>query len=98
METEGSLPYSQEPVTGSYPEPQMNPVHNFPSDLPKIYSNIILPSTPRSSEWSVAALTQIQKQNMMHVPWQLNSTALASESYLKRMKNISLRKYKVRQT
>jgi len=31
---------------------QMNPVHTFPPYFPKIRSNIILPSTPRSSEWS----------------------------------------------
>jgi hypothetical protein len=28
---------------------QMNPLHTFPSDFPKIHSNIILPSTPESS-------------------------------------------------
>jgi hypothetical protein len=30
----------------------MHPVHNFPPHFPKIQSNIIFPSTPRSSEWS----------------------------------------------
>jgi len=29
---------------------QMNPDHNFPPYFPNIYSNIVLPSTPRSSE------------------------------------------------
>jgi len=29
---------------------QMHPVHTFPPYLPKIRSNIILPSTPSSSE------------------------------------------------
>jgi len=30
---------------------QMHPVHTFPPYFPKIHSNIIFPSTPRSSEW-----------------------------------------------
>jgi len=34
---------------------QMNPVHNFSPHLPKIHSNTILPSTPRSSEWSLVS-------------------------------------------
>jgi len=32
---------------------QMHPVHNFPSYVPKIHSNIILPSMAMSSEWSL---------------------------------------------
>jgi hypothetical protein len=32
---------------------QMHPVHNFPPYLSKIHSNIILPSMPRSFEWSL---------------------------------------------
>jgi hypothetical protein len=32
---------------------QMNPVHTFPPYFRKIHPNIILPSTPRSSEWSL---------------------------------------------
>jgi len=32
---------------------QLNPVHNFPPCFPVIHSNINLPSTPRSSEWSL---------------------------------------------
>jgi hypothetical protein len=31
----------------------MNSVHNFPPYFPKIDSNIILPSTPSSSDWSL---------------------------------------------
>jgi len=30
-----------------------NPIHTFPHYFPKINSNIILPPTPRSSEWSL---------------------------------------------
>jgi hypothetical protein len=32
---------------------QIHPVHNFPHYFPKIHSNIIFPSTPGSSEWSL---------------------------------------------
>jgi hypothetical protein len=31
---------------------QMHPVHTIPPYFPNIHSNIIFPSTPRSSEWS----------------------------------------------
>jgi hypothetical protein len=43
MESEGSLPCSQKPVTGLYPEPDESNPHLtlFP-----------FPSVPRSSEWS----------------------------------------------
>jgi hypothetical protein len=37
----------------------MHPVHTFPPYSPKICSNIIFPSTPRSSEWSLS-LCEIQ--------------------------------------
>jgi hypothetical protein len=48
MEPEGLLPCPQGPSTGPYPE-QINPVHTTPSYLSKIYSNIILSPTSRSS-------------------------------------------------
>jgi hypothetical protein len=31
---------------------QMNPIHTLTIYLPKIHSNIVFPSTPRSSEWT----------------------------------------------
>jgi len=49
MKSEGSLPCSQESATG--PTGHMNPDHNFAPYFPNVYSNIIFPSTPRSSEW-----------------------------------------------
>jgi hypothetical protein len=46
MEPEGSLQCSQDPGTR-----QMNPVHTFPPYFPKIHSNIIVASMPRSYVW-----------------------------------------------
>jgi hypothetical protein len=53
MEPEGSLPCSQQPATGTSPEQDASNPHFPPPHLPKISSNIILPSTPRSSGWSL---------------------------------------------
>jgi hypothetical protein len=39
---------------------KMNPVHSFPHYFPEILSNIIFPSTPRSSEWSLPFKFPIQ--------------------------------------
>jgi len=45
MELEDSLPYSQDPTTGPYPEsPEPNP--QLLPHSSQIHSNIILPSTP----------------------------------------------------
>jgi hypothetical protein len=55
MEPEGSIPCSQEPCNGPYPEPyQSNPVHSIPSDLSKIHFNIVYPPMSRSSQWSLS--------------------------------------------
>jgi hypothetical protein len=48
MESECSLPRSQEPTTGPYPEPDTASSHLIPYFL-KITSNIIIPSTSRFS-------------------------------------------------
>jgi hypothetical protein len=47
MEPEGSLPCSQQPATGRYPEPDASSPH-LATHFPKIHSNITFPSTPRS--------------------------------------------------
>jgi len=46
MEPEGSLPYSQEPATGLYPEAD-DSSPTFPSHFLKIHS------TSRSATWSI---------------------------------------------
>jgi len=51
VKTEGSLPCSQQLATGPYSEPDESSPQP-PTDFPKIQSNVILPSTPRSSEWT----------------------------------------------
>jgi len=52
METESSLPHSQQPATCPYPQPyQSSPCPPPPSHILKIHLNIILPSKPGSSRW-----------------------------------------------
>jgi hypothetical protein len=52
MKHEVSLPCSQQPVTGPYPEPDESSPHT-PTLFPNIRCSIIFPSTARSSEWSL---------------------------------------------
>jgi hypothetical protein len=53
MAPEGSSPCSQEPAAGPCPKPDESNPH-FKHYFPKIHFNIILPCTPRSSEWSLS--------------------------------------------
>jgi hypothetical protein len=48
---QGSLPYSQVPATCPYPEPAWSSPYTH-APFPEDASNIILPSTPGSPEWS----------------------------------------------
>jgi len=52
MEPEISLPSLQETVTGTYHEPDESSPH-LPIYFPNINFNIIFPSTPMSSKWSL---------------------------------------------
>jgi len=78
MEPEGSLPCSQDPATGSYPEPYASSSHP-PTLIPKIHSNVILPLTPKSSEWSLPF--RISDQNIVHI------SHLSSACYMPRPSN-----------
>jgi hypothetical protein len=74
-ETESSSPHSQEPATSPYPEPDESTPYththththtptNQPTNLPKICSNPILPSMPRSSKWCLSF--RLSHQNPVH--------------------------------
>jgi hypothetical protein len=53
MEPEGSLPCSQEPSTGPYPQPhQSNPYHPI---LSKTHFKIVHPPTSWSSQWFLSS-------------------------------------------
>jgi hypothetical protein len=79
MESEGLLSCQEEfayksrgrlsrpEATGPYLEPMESTPHPPPpSNLPKIHSDPILPSTPRSSGWSLSF--GLSHQNLVHFP------------------------------
>jgi hypothetical protein len=63
LEPECSSPRSQEPSTCPYHEPSESTSHPT-TNFSKIHSNPILPSTPRSSEWTPSFV--ISHQNLVH--------------------------------
>jgi len=68
MKPKSSLQCSQDAATGPYPEPDESSPQP-PSLFLKIHSNIIFPSTPRSSNWSL--LFRFSKQKFfISTKWQ----------------------------
>jgi len=63
-ESKGSSQCSQESTTGSYPEQDESSPH-FPPYSNKIQANIIFPSIPTSSEWSL--LFRFSDQNFVSI-------------------------------
>jgi hypothetical protein len=64
MEPEGSLTYSKEPPTGPYCGPGKSRV-NFDIYLFEMHFKIILPSTPRFSEWPLSFRISDQKSKLI---------------------------------
>jgi hypothetical protein len=72
MELEGSLLCSEDPPPVAILS-QMNPIHTSKSYFPKIHFNIILPSTPRSSDWLFPTRFSMQ---MLTRYWHKNNNRL----------------------
>jgi hypothetical protein len=70
MEPESSLPCSQGSVTGAIMS-QMNQVHT-PTKIP---FSIVLPSTPRPSEWSFSF--RLSNQNLVRISYMYPACAAA---------------------
>jgi hypothetical protein len=62
---------------------QINPVHSFPPYFHKIYSNIILPFTLRSSEWSLPFTISDQDfVRISHSPYVLHASPISQFYHL----------------
>jgi hypothetical protein len=55
----------------------MHPVNTFPPNFPMIHSNVILPFTPRSSEWSLPIrLSTVFISYLSHASYMLHQSIL----------------------
>jgi hypothetical protein len=66
MEPEGLLPWSQESAIGPYSAPDESNPHPL-TLFPEIYLNIILPSMPRSSKYSLPF--RLSKQHFVRISY-----------------------------
>jgi hypothetical protein len=65
---------------------KMNLIHSFELCFPKIHVNIILPSIPRSVEWSLPF--RLCNQNFVHISYfSISSSLIWSSSYLVKSAN-----------
>jgi hypothetical protein len=80
MEPEGSIPCSQEPSTGPYPEPyQSNPIHSILSYLSKLHFNIVHPPTSWSSSSSfLLACPPISYMHSCSPPFVIHAPPISS--------------------
>ena len=67
MESKGSLPCSQQPAICPNPK-HKNAVHATPPYFLKIHFNIILPSSRRSSKWSLSLGFLTETLCVLYVP------------------------------
>ena len=86
MEPEGSLPHSQVSATCPYPEPTRSSPQPH---ILKINLNIVLPSTPRSPQWSLSL--RFPNQNPVYaspLPHKRYMPRLSHSSRFDHLKNI----------
>ena len=87
MEPEGSLPLSQVPPSVHILS-QINPVHTPTSNFLKVHFNIILPSTPGSSTWSLSLRSPLQNPVYTSPPPTCYLPRQSHTSWFDRQKNI----------
>jgi hypothetical protein len=79
MEPQDLLPCLQEPATGTIFS-QKNQIHAHETYFHKIHFNITIPSTPRSSGWSLSL--RLSNQNFVHIFHLLDALYVALSNFL----------------